>query len=262
MKSSDFVPTSSVRSVARAARWLLWIADNEGVTATELARHFEVPTPTAHHVLSTLVWEGLLAKDGSRRYYMGPKIGVLAASFTREQAVPSVWQRALAGLAASSGETAYLTAWRGDELRILAGVEGSRAVRVPDIHIGLYSDAHARASGKLLLALAPPSQRDAYLARLPLRKLTRKTITTRKRLDAELEHIRTVQYATDDEEFADGLACLSVPILDRPSVLAALSVAAPSQRFQAEHRVLLDCAMRAAAEAAGTTDVFPTARAL
>ena len=113
----------------------------------DLARHFNAPLPTVHHVLSTLVQEGLLAKDAARRYHMGPRIGALAASFMREQAVPSVWQRALAGLAASTGETAYLTAWRGGELRILAGVEGSRAVRVHDVHVGLYADAHARAWG-------------------------------------------------------------------------------------------------------------------
>jgi IclR family acetate operon transcriptional repressor len=262
LKSIDFTPKTSVRSVARAARWLLWIADNEGVTATELARHFDVPLPTAHHVLSTLVHEGLLAKDGARRYHMGPKIGALAASFMREQAVPSVWQRALAGLAAATGETAYLTAWRGDELRILAGVEGIRAVRVHDVHVGLYADAHARASGKLLLALAHPSQRDAYLAELPLRKLTAKTITTRKRLDAELALIRTVQYATDDEEFADGLACLSVPMLDGQAVLGALSVAAPSQRFRAEQKTLLGQARRAATEAVSTTESSPAATSL
>jgi len=259
LKSIDFTPKASVRSVARAARWLLWIADNEGVTATELARHFDVPLPTAHHVLSTLVHEGLLAKDAARRYHMGPKIGALAASFMREQAVPSVWQRALAGLAASTGETAYLTAWRGGELRILAGVEGSRAVRAHDVHVGLYTDAHARASGKLLLALAPPSQRDAYLAQLLLRKLTAQTITTRKGLDAELEHIRAAGYATDDEEFADGLACLAVPVVDGQVVLGALSVAAPSQRLRAEQAILLDHARRAAAEAVGRTDLIPLA---
>ena len=260
--ASNITPKTSVRSVARASRWLLWVADNEGATATELARHFNVPLPTVHHVLSTLVQEGLLAKDAARRYHMGPRIGALAASFMREQAVPSVWQRAIAGLAASTGETAYLTAWRGGELRILAGVEGSRAVRVHDVHVGLYADAHARASGKLLLALAPPPQRDAYLAQLPLRKLTTQTITTRKGLDAELERIRTDQYATDDEEFADGLACLAVPILDGRAVLGALSVAAPSQRFRAERPALLDHARRAAREAVAVTELGPAAAAL
>jgi IclR family transcriptional regulator, acetate operon repressor len=232
------------------------------VSGTEVARHFGVPLPTVHHVLSTLVQEGLLTKDETRRYHMGPKIGVLAASFMHEQAVPSVWQRALAGLAAATGETAYLTAWRSGELRILAGVEGSRAVRVHDVHVGLYADAHARASGKLLLALSPPSQQEAYLTHLTLRRLTAKTITTRKRLDAELTRIRTEQYATDDEEFVDGLACLAVPIIDGRAVLGALSVAAPSQRFRAEKTALLAHAQRAAIEAVGATGSKPIDRSL
>jgi DNA-binding IclR family transcriptional regulator len=57
------------------------------------------------------------------------------------------------------------------------------------------------------------------------------------------------QYATDNEEFADGLACLSVPIIEGGAVLAALSVAAPSQRFRAERQFLLRAARDAAAQA-------------
>jgi DNA-binding IclR family transcriptional regulator len=239
-----------VRSVARAARWLLWIAEHEGASATEVAREFEVPLPTVHHVLSTLAQEGLLEKDAARRYHMGPNVGVLSGSFVREQAVPSIWQRALAELASSTGETAHLAAWRGGEIKILAGVEGSRAVRVPDIHIGSYAHAHARAAGKLLLALAPAAQRDAYLALHPSTRLTAKTITSAVRLNAELDRIRSVGYATDNEEFADGLACLSVPILEGGAVAAALSVAAPSQRFRAERQFLLRQARSAAADAA------------
>jgi DNA-binding IclR family transcriptional regulator len=202
-----------------------------------------------HHVLTTLSQEGLLAKGADRRYRMGAKIGVLAAAFAREQAVPTLWQRALAGLAASTGETAYLAGWRSGEIRILAGLEGSRAVRVAAVQVGSYADAHARATGKLLLALASPGERAAYLARHPLRRLTAKTITNHERLETELERIRGVRYATDDEEFAEGLACLSVPIVDGTTILGAFTVSAPSQRFRAERRTLLEEARRAAAEA-------------
>jgi DNA-binding IclR family transcriptional regulator len=119
----------------------------------------------------------------------------------------------LAELACSTEETAHLAAWRGGEIRMLAGVEGSRAV-VPDIHIGSYAHAHARAAGKLLLALAPQARRDGYLALRPPTRLTAKTITSALRLQAELDRIRAAQYATDNEEVADGLLCLSVPILE------------------------------------------------
>ncbi|MGA8682238.1 MAG: IclR family transcriptional regulator [Acidimicrobiales bacterium] len=251
---------TTVRSVARAARWLLWIAENEGATATEVARAFEVPVPTVHHVLSTLAQEGLLEKDAAHRYYMGPRIGALSAAFVREQAVPIHWQRALAELAASTGETAYLAAWRGGDIRILAGVEGTRAVRVPDVQIGLYGHAHARATGKLLLALAPPSQRDEYLALHPPSRLTSKTLTTRPSLDAEFERIREMKFATDCEEFADGLSCLSVPILQGGSVLGAFAVAAPSQRFSAEQQSLLRKTRRAATEAALRGDTSAKSR--
>jgi IclR family acetate operon transcriptional repressor len=239
----------SVRSVARSVRWLLWIAEHDGATATEVAREFDVPLPTVHHTLSTLSQEGVLTKDAGRRYHMGPKVGVLTGSFMREQGVPSTWQRALAELASATGETAYLAAWRGGEIRILVGVEGSRAVRVPDVQIGSYAHAHARAAGKLLLALAPPAQRAAYLAAHPPTALTARTIIDPAALEAELARIREQGHATDNEEFADGLACLSVPLLAGDSVLGAFSVAAPAQRFRDERPLLLAEARQAAADA-------------
>lgn len=244
-------PAGQVRCVARSAQWLLWIAQRDVAGATDVAREFGVPLPTVHHVLSTLVHEGLLAKDSARRYRMGPNIAVLAGSFMRTQGVPSAWQRALAELAAATGESAYLAAWRGDDIRILAGIEGSRAVRAPDVRTGPYVHAHARAAGKLLLALAGPARRDAYLALHPPVAVTARTTTDRRRLDAELELIARRGYAIDAEEFAEGLSCLSVPLLAGATLHGVFTVAAPAQRFRAERALLLRETRRAAATAEG-----------
>ena len=208
-----------------------------------------LPVSTVHHVLSTLTREGLLAKDERRRYGMGPRVGALAAAFLREQAVPFAWQRSLTMLADSTGETAYLAVWRGPEIRILAGVEGSRAVRVPDVQIGRYEHAHARATGKLLLALAEAGDRSYYLASHPPVALTARTLVDRAELEAEFERIRAAGYATEVEEFAEGVACLSVPIRDGANVLGAFTLAAPAARFHGERELLLGEALRAAAEA-------------
>jgi IclR family transcriptional regulator, acetate operon repressor len=252
---------TQVRSVARGARWLLWIAQREAATATDVAREFGVPLPTVHHVLGTLVTAGLLAKDPARQYRMGPNIAVLAESFMRTQGVPSAWHGALAELAAATGESAYLAAWRGDDIRILVGIEGSRAVRAPDVRSGSYEHAHARAAGKLLLATAARERRNVYLALHPPLALTARTITDRRHLDAELDRVARRGYATDTEEFAEGLSCLSVPLIADGAVLGAFTVAAPAQRFRAERAMLLREAHRAAADAVGAQESHASPRA-
>src|SRR5690606_8701223 len=103
-----------VRSVARGSRLLLLIARRAGgITASEAAKTLGVALPTAYHLLMTLVDEGLVARTAERRYVLGPRVAVLADGFLRDGDTPAYLTGPLRALAAETGETAYLTAWRG-----------------------------------------------------------------------------------------------------------------------------------------------------
>jgi IclR family transcriptional regulator, acetate operon repressor len=252
-----------IQSVARAARVLVWLAGRDGVTATEVALAHGIAVPTAHHLLNTLVAEGLLAKDSRRRYALGPKVAVLADAHLRQTAPPEHMLEGLRALAAETGETAYLAAWRGDEIRALASVEGTSAVRVGEITPGRYRHAHARATGKLLLAYADPARRDAYLRADPIEPLTEHTIADRARLDDELATIRDRGYAIDEEEFQEGVSCCAAPILENGVAIATFTVSAPSERFDRRRDELVAAtrrharAARSAAERVADPDPHP-----
>lgn len=78
---------------------------------------------------------------------------------------------------------------------------------------------------------------DRLLAGGPLLAVTRRTITQPAALRAELDRIRIQGFAVDNEELADGLCCVGVPVRDRRGrLVAGLSVAMPKARF-AEARV-------------------------
>jgi IclR family acetate operon transcriptional repressor len=108
-------------------------------------------------------------------------------------------------------------------------VPGHHAVGVANSVVGPVADGHARASGKLLLALAPEDVREAYLATHPLRRMTRTTITSRARLLEEFERIRGAGYAVDEEEFDEGVCCVAAPLENGAPIAVALS--APRERF-------------------------------
>jgi IclR family acetate operon transcriptional repressor len=110
-------------------------------------------------------------------------------------------------------------------------------------HIG---DAHARASGKVLLAFAAPEVRRRYLDSHPIRRVTAKTKTDRGEIEAELETIRAQGFAEDHEEFAAGLCCIALPFEQGHSPFA-VSISAPSDRY-AERRDSYLEQLRAAAE--------------
>ena len=101
--------------------------------------------------------------------------------------------------------------WRHDRIVVLASVEGGNAVRVSGAHLGYVESAHARASGKLLLAFASEEVRAAYLALNPLVPVTPRTIVQPDEFELELERIRLRGYAVDEEEFREGVACVAAP---------------------------------------------------
>ena len=94
---------------------------------------FGLTLPTAYHVLNTLTAEELLIKDDTRHYRVGPQIGVLSDAFLRELTVPEHLLMPTADLADATGETTYMSAWRGSRIVILASVEGAHAIRVPEL---------------------------------------------------------------------------------------------------------------------------------
>lgn len=237
--------------MARAARLIQWVAAENGPrTASRASRAVGLPLATTHHLLNTLVAEGLLSKDAKREYHLGPQVGVLADAFERELFPPEYLLEPLRRLADSCEETAHLAAWRHGEVTILSSVEGKQAVRVARLHIGLEGGAHARASGKLLLALAGPEVRSAYLVAHPLERLTDRTITDADQLEAELDRIRQRGYAVDQEEFSPGVACVAAPILVNGIAIAAYSISAPIARFRKRAGQLTETVLSAARTAA------------
>jgi len=236
--------------VTRAARLLALLARRSaGTTAAEAAGELDLTVPTTHHLLNTLAAEGLAVKDSRRRFALGPQVAVLAAGFV-SQAVPEYLARPLRALAERTGETAYLATWDDGEIRVLASVEGVGAVRVAEVERGPYRAAHARATGKLLLAFARPEVRAAYLARHPPEPVTRRTIAGPAELEAELAGIRERGVSEDREEFLEGVACVSAPLLVDGVVAAAFTVSAPAQHYDRRRAELREAVLAAAAAAA------------
>jgi IclR family transcriptional regulator, acetate operon repressor len=222
-----------IQSVARAAEVLLWVAaEPQGATAKDIATTHGLALPTTYHLLNTLVDRGLLAKDTHRRYILGPSTAILAQAHLRDRAVPDTLLTGLRDLARRTDETAYLADWGEYDIRVLASVPGRQMLRVAEVGSGTYEHGHARANGKVLLAYASPEVREAYLRKHPLVPVTKSTITDPRRLEQELERIRERGYGYDEEEYATGVCCVGAPVLQSGSIVAALGLSVPSDRFE------------------------------
>src|SRR5438067_313393 len=190
----------SIQSVDRAITLLEAIAEAGGeTTLTELSRHTRLNISTCHHLLSTLVHRGYVAKVPVRRSYaLGARIHYLCSASLQvdlpTRAAPFIEQ-----INERTGETVHLAVLQGDAMMKIAKRESRHPVRVDTGTLGKSDAPHATASGKAMLAWLPEDDMRRVLSS-GLARFTAKTITEWPALIEALRHVRRNGYAMDDEE--------------------------------------------------------------
>ncbi len=227
-----------IQSVARATTLLEFVALNpDGRTVRDVADELGVRVSTAYHLINTLLDAGYLMKSENRRYQLGPRIGLLAEGFLAQISVPNYLMDQLRHLAQRTGETAYVSGWRYGEAMVMSVVEGHRAVRVAGVHIGYAELTHARAAGKILLAMGPPGMLERYVASHSRSFPSADRSERVELLRRELQQIRNHGYAIDDEGVVEGVSCIAAPADDDGTV--ALCISVPAERYRASRDDLI-----------------------
>jgi DNA-binding IclR family transcriptional regulator len=228
--------TAGSSTTARAFAVIeLVAASAEPLALPDLVEATGFPKSTVHRLLLFLEAERLLAREpDGRRYSAGPRLATLSLAALTNPAHRAERHAVLQGLVDEVGETCNFTVLDGNEIVYLDRVEAGWPLRLmlaPGSHVPL----HCTASGKLFLALMPSAHRRRLLAAASLKRLTRNTITDRRRLLRELERIRLEKVGTDDEEFLLGLTAVAVPVVDsKQRILATVAVHAPTSRMSIE----------------------------
>jgi DNA-binding IclR family transcriptional regulator len=243
-------PKDLVQSVARALNIVdVVAASKEPMRAQSIASAVNLHIATTSHLLATLVHAGYLERN-ERTYKLAAGKILDLSSRVEEDWRPSPLALSLLKMVVdATGESAYLSAWQGGTVTVVAVEEGSHAVRVADLRVGVSGDIHARASGKALLAFGPESQLERVRAvDGELTQRTEHTITTLPEFLADLELTRSRGYALDHQEYVLGVCGMAVPIFEgsqRPRT--ALSITVPLHRFTNEEHFqrCLDALMEA-----------------
>lgn len=222
MTGSSPQPTL-ITSVVRALSLLDAVGEECGpVPAKKLARLTGLPLATAYHLLRTLLHEGYLEREDGG-YVLGAQVSTLA---DRRLEKGRHTHRILRHLHDELRAAAYLSVLEDGEIR-LVDVADSRDAPRTDMWVGFEDAAHATALGKAVLASLPDAQRQDYLSEHPLVDLTAATVTSRKVLLRQLRHSPGV--ATDEQEYAVGVACLAVPVRST-SMMGAVAISVPAAR--------------------------------
>ncbi|MGH7166643.1 MAG: IclR family transcriptional regulator [Nitrospiraceae bacterium] len=205
---------------------------NSPVNLKQLATETRLHPSTAHRILAVMVDNRLVDRIEPGTYRLGIRLlelGSLVKSriSVRQEALPHMQD-----LHQELGETINLSVRHDDEVIYIERASGSNSMmRVVQI-IGARAPLHITAVGKLFLAEDGPEGCAEYVRRTGLPRYTDNTLTEADTLTKELEKIRRLGYALDNEEAEKGVSCIGAGIYnDEGRLVAGLSVSAPSDRL-------------------------------
>src|SRR5262249_329467 len=127
---------------------------------------------------------------------------------------------------------------RGQAL-VIEKIEPPIPQKVPS-WIGMAMDVHSSACGKALIAFLPEAELNPLIQEYRLARHNENSITSAKKLKANLEDVRRAGYSLDDEESEIGLRGIGAPLLDIAGrVIAAISVSGTSGQITPDNVGLL-----------------------
>lgn len=222
--------TGSVQSVERAFYLLELLADHGDQSLTELSATIDLPAPTTHRLLKTLVGLGYVRQLRNRRYGLG--LGLVRLAGRVDTQFAPIARPHLETLAREIGESANLAVLEGDMVVYIAQAPSPHAMRM-FTEVGHRANTHSTGVGKAMLAGLPEDQVTRIISRAGMPMSTERTITDPARLRAELNKIRRAGYATDNGEQENGVFCYAVAVPDVP-ISMAISVSGPAFRMTKE----------------------------
>lgn len=236
-------------AVERALRMLEAVGESSaGMTNAELSRKVGVPKSTASYILRTLEQHGYLRREmESGRYRLGLRVlslgrSVLGGLDVREAALPY-----LRALAERLKLTVHLAAMDHGQAVYIEKVEVPGFIKM-DTWVGRRMEVYTTSVGKALVAWWPKEEVETILRERGMKKRTPKTITNVGEYLRELEKVRKLGYAVDDEENNLNVRCVAAPIFGADGkVEASIGVSgATSQVTKGHVAKVAEAAMEAA----------------
>ena len=208
---------------------------DEPESLKKLSELTELHPSTALRILNDMVACRLVERADSGTYRLGLKLLELGNLVKARLSVRDAAQLPMRALHKLTGQTVNLSVRQGDEIvyidRAYSERSGMQVVRA----IGGRAPLHLTSVGKLFLADDEAAKLKAYVAKTGLQGHTQNSIHDLAQLEKELELVKNVGHARDDEELEVGVSCMAAAILDDSGKLVAgLSLSAPTERMQEE----------------------------
>lgn len=243
------VPAGPTSSVQKACRILRAMSDTRTTRLTDIAAAAGLDKATVLRLLEALTRDGFVARDAdTKRYALGSELFVLgAAALARFDPRPAA-RPSLLRLANTYEDTAILSIPSGAESICVDMEEGRFPIRANYLAVGSRRPLGVGAGSLALLAWMSDPEVEAVMPAIAARLDQRYPRITPALLAKHIAAARARGYAVLLDVVVERMGGIAVPILDRDRrPVAALSLAALSDRITARERVLAVALKREAA---------------
>jgi DNA-binding IclR family transcriptional regulator len=187
-----------------------------------------------------LAVEGFLDHDSKAgRWHLGPELYLMGSIAAERYDITELARDHVRALAEETGESAFLSARRGDETVCVLRQDGSFPIRSFVLYEGKRFPLGVASAGLVILSFLPPDTAERYLARAKLEEHfgpEHAADVIRQRV----EETRAAGYATNPGLLVQGSWGMGAAVFDAAGQPAwALTITGIESRFAAERRPML-----------------------
>ena len=200
--------------------------------SAEVARKVGISRSTAHRILKALAAAGLLEQDsGTRKYTIGSILYFQGSLYLSTRDVLKTAEPVFKELNEMTGEGLNLSIFDNGYITVVMKILDESSYRL-DLRIGSMSPAYSSSMGKTFLSELSEAEIDELYPKDELKPITKKTITSKAELKAQLKQVRESGVAFTREEGTEGIEGVASLIRDSSGkAVAAMSFHLPAFRM-------------------------------
>lgn len=181
---------------------------------------------TCFRILKTLRTLNLVEMAGNgKQYRYGPRLAVLGLSALKTMNLRQAALPILQQLRDDTGETVNLSILNNTEIIFIERVMSDYLVNI-NVNVGDRLPVFCASMGKVILANLPEDRLNGILDSIQFAARTDQTIVSRASLVKELEQIRKIGFAINNEELEKGLRAVAAPVFNYTGeAFAAVNIA-------------------------------------
>ena len=208
--------SNEIQSVARVFAIIEHLSNSPKAQPLKvIASPCAIPPPTAHRFLNNLCSLGYVIREDDGRYKLSYKLFEISSKALNQSSVISIAKPYLDDMSERLGESVHLVVKNGNDVVYVYKITRAIGSIQMASKIGMRLPMYRCAVGKALLAEMDDKKIEEVFRATEVVAVTQNTITEFDKLMEQIQIVRDLDYAVDNEENENGVICVASALTSR-----------------------------------------------